>query len=320
MSFLRVEGITRTENDHLALRGVSLQQQRLEKLAIAGETGCGKTSLLKIIAGLVQPDAGNVYIENERVEGPWEKLIPGHPGVAYLSQHFELPNYLTVAQVLEYANEMSNEEAAGLFEVCRITHLMRRRTDRLSGGEKQRIALARLLITRPRLLLLDEPYSNLDMIHKQVLKQTVQDIGDRLQLNCIVVSHDPLDTLAWADRILVMRDGNIVQEGTPQNIYRKPADEYVAGLFGKYNLVNPAMFGLPGNTTGKKLFLRPEDIHVTDEGAGYIVKDLFYAGNYTDVVVAGNEQSLLLRITGSQQLEKGALLTVSVNKGNEWYV
>ncbi|HEY8968242.1 MAG TPA: ATP-binding cassette domain-containing protein, partial [Puia sp.] len=134
------------------------------RMAVAGETGSGKTSLLKTIAGLMP--GGRVFFEGQRVLGPLEKLIPGHPGIAYLSQQFELPQHLRIEQVLEYANELPEEEAQELFRVCQIDHLMKRKTHQLSGGERQRIALAKLLIAAPRLLLLDEPFSNLDMIHK----------------------------------------------------------------------------------------------------------------------------------------------------------
>ncbi|HVV04925.1 MAG TPA: ABC transporter ATP-binding protein, partial [Puia sp.] len=206
------------------------------KMAVAGETGSGKTSLLKTIAGLMP--GGRVFFEGQRVLGPLEKLIPGHPGIAYLSQQFELPQHLRIEQVLEYANELPEEEARELFRVCQIDHLMKRKTHQLSGGERQRIALAKLLIASPRLLLLDEPFSNLDMIHKEVLKSVIRDIGRKLDITCMLVSHDPLDTLSWADEILVLRDGKVVQQGPPMQVYQAPVDEYVAGLFGKYNLID----------------------------------------------------------------------------------
>lgn len=208
------------------------------KVAVAGETGSGKTTLLKTIAGLRQAEEGTILFQGQRVLGPLEKLIPGHPGIAYLSQQFELPQHLRIEQVLEYANELPEEDAQALFRVCQIDHLMKRKTHQLSGGERQRIALAKLLIASPRLLLLDEPFSNLDMIHKEVLKTVIRDIGQRLDITCMLVSHDPLDTLSWADEILVLRNGKVVQQGTPLRVYQAPVDEYVAGLFGKYNLID----------------------------------------------------------------------------------
>src|SRR6478752_3027013 len=105
------------------------------------------------------------------------------------------------------ASRIPGTIAKTVFEVCRISHLLKRKTDQLSGGEKQRIALARVLISYPKLLILDEPFSNLDLIHKNVLKSIIDDIGTQLQITCILASHDPLDTLSWADEMLVLRNG-----------------------------------------------------------------------------------------------------------------
>ena len=204
-----------------------------------------------MIAGLVEVGSGEVLFEGSRVLGPLERLVPGQPGIAYLSQHFELWHNYRVEEVLSYANDLSVEESAELYGICHIDHLLARRTDQLSGGERQRIALARLLVKPPRLLLLDEPFSNLDMMHKDVLKRVIRNIGDKLGITCILVSHDPLDLMAWADEIIVLRDAGVVQRGAPEEVYRGPVDAYVAGLFGKYNLIG-------------KTFVRPEDIRIVD--------------------------------------------------------
>ncbi len=231
MSFLKVEGISKRQAESFIVKDISFTQRASQKMAIAGETGSGKTTLLKIIAGLVQPDAGTVFFENLPVDGPDYQLIPGHPSIGYLSQHYELKNNYRVEELLEYANKLSLADAQALYDVCRIDHLVKRRTDQLSGGEKQRIALARLLVGSPKLLLLDEPYSNLDPIHKNILKSVITDISERLSVTCLLTSHDPMDTLSWADEIIVLKDGIILQKDTPENIYRKPVNEYVAGLF-----------------------------------------------------------------------------------------
>jgi ABC-type sulfate/molybdate transport systems ATPase subunit len=152
--------------------------------------------------------------------------------IAYLSQQFELRNNYRVEEILEMANKIPLEEAEVIYQICRINHLLKRRTDQLSGGEKQRIALAQLLISSPRLLILDEPYSNLDLIHKSILKYVVDDIADKLKTTVVLISHDPADTLSWADEIFVMKGGQIIQKGTPQNVYFKPLEEYTAALSG----------------------------------------------------------------------------------------
>lgn len=230
---------------HVALDHIDFTQRKGRHLAIAGETGSGKSTLLRVIAGLTAPVAGAVFFEGARVEGPHERLIPGHPGIAYLSQYFELWHHYKVEEVLSYSNDLDPAEAAALYRLCHIDHLLRRRTDQLSGGERQRIALARLLVHPPRLLLLDEPFSNLDMIHKRLLKNVIRDITEKYDITCILVSHDPYDTLSWADEMLLLREGRIHQQGTPGDLYFHPVDEYAAGLLGEYTLVNGA-------------FIRPE--------------------------------------------------------------
>jgi len=222
----------------VALENINFTLQKNQRLAIAGETGSGKSTLLKIIAGLVTPAGGSVSFEGKRVSGPLERLIPGQPGIAYLSQHFELWHNYRVAEILDYNNDLEPADATHLYQLCHIDHLLGRRTDQLSGGERQRIALARLLVHPPRLLLLDEPFSNLDMNHKRTLKTVIKNIAQKFDITAILVSHDPYDTLTWADRLIVLKDAQIIQQGPPREVYEQPLDEYTAGLLGDYTLHN----------------------------------------------------------------------------------
>ncbi len=238
MALLEVAGISKLEKENFTLKEINFTQQSSQRIAIAGETGSGKTTLLKIIAGLIQPDAGKIIFDGKRVLGPLEKLIPGHPDIAYLSQHFELRNNYRVEEELESKNLLTDEEASTIYAVCRIQHLLKRKTDQLSGGERQRIVLARLLTTSPKLLVLDEPFSNLDAVHKNIIKSVLEDIGTKLKITCILVSHDAMDSLSWAETIIVMKEGQIIQYGTPEQIYNQPVNEYCAGLFGEYNLIS----------------------------------------------------------------------------------
>jgi ABC-type sulfate/molybdate transport systems ATPase subunit len=222
----------------VAVEKLSFTQLKGQRLAIVGETGSDKSNLLKMIAGLAAPAQGKVYFEGERVLGPLERLIPGQPGIAYLSQHFELWQNYRVSEVLSYANDMSPEESTTLYRLCDIAHLLDRRTDQLSGGERQRIALARLLVRPPRLLLLDEPFSNLDMIHKRTLKQTIRESANHFDISLVLVSHDPVDILSWADEVLILKDGQLIQQGPPREVYTLPKDEYAAALLGDYTLTD----------------------------------------------------------------------------------
>jgi iron(III) transport system ATP-binding protein len=244
-----------------------------------------------------------------------------------LSQQYELPKFLRVEQVLKYANKLSAGEAERLFAVCRIDHLGSHRTDQLSGGERQRIALTKLLLASPKLLLLDEPFSNLDMVHKNILKAVIQDIGEQLQITCILISHDPQDTLSWADEILVLRGGQMQQIGSPRHIYTQPANEYVAGLFGRYNLLpNAGVFkelaAPPREKKSQKILIRPESFNLQEPGENGLngtVKNIKYFGAYSEieVVVAGVVISVR---TSTSHLAPGDAVGVSVAPDAVWYV
>ncbi|MBS1556912.1 MAG: ABC transporter ATP-binding protein [Bacteroidetes bacterium] len=234
MPLLAVKKISKKGVGTFQLKDVSLALESGQRLALVGETGSGKSTVMKIIAGLEDADAGTVALDGEPVKGPSGVLVAGHPRIAYLPQYFELQKFLRVEQVLDYSNHLSATQANNLFRYCKINHLLARRTDELSGGERQRIALCRLLISNPRLLLLDEPFSNLDRIMKQTLKDVLSEIEQRLKITIMLVSHDPQDTLAWADWMLVLKNGKVIQQGVPAELYRNPKNEYVAALLGDY--------------------------------------------------------------------------------------
>lgn len=196
MTFLKVSGLVKEGIDGRIVNDISFSQRKGHRLAIAGETGSGKSTLLKMIAGLVQPDGGEILFNDKQVTGPDDNLVPGHAGIAYLTQDYELPRFLRVEQVLTYAGNKPVKKSARLIEVCRISHLLGRKTDELSGGERQRIALAKLLLTSPRLLLLDEPFSNLDRTHK-LMPKTLSTMSARRCLYPVSSSHMNL-TISWA--------------------------------------------------------------------------------------------------------------------------
>lgn len=288
---LKIADLRKIIATRVVLSKLSFSISKGQRVGLCGETGSGKSTLLKIIAGLADVDGGQVLLENEKMRGPNETLVPGHPAIAYLSQLFDLPKFLRVDQVLEYANQVSDRQALHIFKLCRIQHLLQRKTDELSGGERQRIALARQLVTMPKILLLDEPFSNLDVISKSLLKDVLNDLITQLNLTCVLVSHDPMDVLSWADHILILRGGKLIQQGSPQIIYNEPISEYVAGLFGKFTWLSPV---LAKKVTGKKykgpLMLRPEMIKLKplkrgSAGLKGTVKSTIYYGAFYEVCV-----------------------------------
>ena len=292
---LKVNQLTKKTEFGKVLSKVSFELKQNEHLVIAGETGSGKSTLLKIIAGLEQLDNGTVTLHDELVRGPADNLVPGHPEIAYLSQHFELPKFLRVEQVLEYASNVTDAYRQRIISICKIKHLLSRKTDQLSGGEKQRIAIARLLLTHPQVLLLDEPYSHLDTGLKATLKEVVAQINSKLGVTCVLVSHHPEDTLPWAHRILVLKKGVLVQQGKPEEVYYKPKNEYVARLFGEYNFVDASLARLLGKSTLKGRFLRSEQLRLIKKKTGkWVVEQVAYFGSYYLVTVGYKEKTIFV--------------------------
>lgn len=316
MSLLQVTSISQEERGERILDNISFSIAPFMHTAIMGETGSGKTSLLKIMAGHVSPVSGEVFYNGGRLlRIPEEKLIQGHKGIAYLSQQSDLPGFLTISQVLEYANQLDQDAAGRIYEICRITHLLKRRSDQLSGGEKQRIAIARLLTTSPGLLLLDEPFSNLDTIHKAILKQVIHDVGEQLAITCCMIAHDPQDTLSWARQLIVLRNGKIIQEGTSNEIYYAPADEYVAALGGQYNLVpaasSKAFLALWGYShRPAAIIVRPEQLLVSQDEYDplFTVKELDFHGPFSMLRVEKDGLNLQVMTGNERPFKPGDLL------------
>ncbi len=324
MNFLEVSQLSVSISGATVLREINFAYPSFQRLAVAGETGSGKTTLLKTIAGLMQADAGEVWFAGARVPGAAEKLLPGHPQIAYLSQHFELRNNYRVADYLEMASKVDPPVARRIYELCHIGALLRRRTDQLSGGERQRTALARLLTTSPRLLVLDEPFSNLDGHHKQLLKQVINNIVAE-GTACLMVSHDPVDVLPWAEEVLVLKEGRLRQQAAPQVVYAQPTDEYTAGLFGDYNLLSAAeaktIFGANGLSGGQKLFVRPENVQLLrgeygGQQKGLVTGVSFY-GSYVEADVLFQPLTLKVKML-RPALQKGDVVSASVSADAVW--
>ncbi|MFY7965532.1 MAG: ABC transporter ATP-binding protein [Chitinophagaceae bacterium] len=314
MGLLQVNNICKKERDKLVVNNVSLSINVQQKIAIAGVTGSGKTTLLKMIAGFIQPDYGEILFEGKRVLGPFEQLLPGHPKIAYLSQHFELLNNYRVDTLLERSNKLANDEAYKIYSICKIEHLLKRKTHELSGGEKQRIALALELTKKPQLLILDEPFSNLDFIHKNIIKNVIEDAYNKLQFACIMVSHDAADILSWADEILIMQDGGVIQKGTPKQLYYHPANEYSAGILGAYNVLN-----LDSNLmrlNNNQQIIRQEQIVIkttADNSFKATVTNVIFWGSYYTVNVFTDNQHLTIK-TNHTNINVGDTISIGISK------
>ncbi len=225
-----------------AVKNATLVLKKGEILGLIGESGSGKTSLLHLVAGLADADSGTIRLKKEYVTGPSQNLVPGHPQIRLVHQDFQLAPAISVRDNIAYSlrayqPEYKADRLDKMIRLCGLETLQHKQPRQLSGGEMQRVALARALADEPLLLLLDEPFSNVDTVRRQELKHEIGDIIRRSGTTAIFVTHDTAEALALSDRIAVMYQGVIVQTGTPQHVYQHPATPYVAGFFGYATII-----------------------------------------------------------------------------------
>jgi ABC-type Fe3+/spermidine/putrescine transport system ATPase subunit len=295
-----------------AIRQVSFELKAGELGALVGGSGSGKTTLLRMLAGLEQPDSGAILFRGKAVKGPDEQLVAGHPNIRLVHQHFELAHrqsvYQNVAQKLRHLPAAGQEARSfEILGVCRLHQLSAKKVEELSGGEKQRLAIARALAEEPELLLLDEPFSNLDPVLKEEIKEEVFSYIRQQGIAAILVSHDPKDALSLADKLWVMQNGELVQAGSPKAVYYKAVSPAVAGLFGKMNVCTkenlaPFLKGEAGAfmqaiPEGSLLGFRPEALQPVNGSGAHLkgkVQETAFHGPLTEVKVnLGDSVSLV---------------------------
>ena len=292
---------------HLALDTVSLEIRDNEFFTLLGPSGCGKTTLLRLIAGLEQPSAGVIRLYGE----PMQDLPPFRRPVNTVFQSYALFPHMTVAQNIGFGLEMQGKPkteiaatVAKMLALVKLPDVGNRRADQLSGGQQQRIALARALASRPRVLLLDESLSALDMKLRKDMQIELKRLQAETGITFIFVTHDQEEALTMSDRIAVMSKGRILQVGTPNEIYERPLNRTVADFIGETNFLEADPFaggarladgqvlslaGMPesGRIT---LAIRPERVSLTDSGN--------LAGEVEEVVYIGTDTLYLLKVAG----------------------
>jgi iron(III) transport system ATP-binding protein len=321
MELLQAIEISKVMEERVLLEQTSLSVASGSRIAIMGETGSGKSTLLKIMAGLITPSSGEVRLNGKKLENPTDQLIPGHPKIAYLSQHFELRNNYRVIELLEMTAKLDADACNNIIELCRISHLLQRKTHEISGGERQRIALARLLVGNPDLLLLDEPFSNLDMVNKLMVREVLHEISTSLRLTCVMVSHHPEDVLPWAETVIIMQKGRIIQKDTPQIIYNHPVNSYTASLTGLNNPLLPGEENLAqALRVEQKLpnWIRPENLIIVqneDSGAKGLIQSVTFCGQFWLIRVKMGYRDLIVSSEQSKfQVGEAVSVLVSIKK------
>lgn len=283
------------------LKNLDFQIEKGEFTAILGESGSGKSSLLKLIYGLEDADLGEIYFQNEIIRGPKFNLIPGHPKMKFVPQEFDLLDYVTVAEnVGKYLSNfnlpLKKENIENALDVVRLLDFKNDFPNQLSGGQRQRVSIARALAANPELLLLDEPYSHLDQPLKIEIRKSIRNWAKETNSTLIITTHDMQDALEYSDKIIILKDGEIIQTDTPENLRKNPANEYVAALLGEYSIItakemsNLFQIEIP---IDKKAIVFPDEIEVSEEGSEFEIKDLRFQGR--DYLVEAVNESLSLK-------------------------
>lgn len=281
--------------------------------AIVGESGSGKSTVLKLIYGLLTPSAGSVYFDNERVLGPDEKLIPGHARMKMVTQDFNLNTYAKVydniASMLPNTDLRRKAEGTrGMMELLRIDHLAAKRVADLSGGEQQRVAIARAMITAPEVLLLDEPFSQVDTILRASLREDLRRVNTAQGTTIVLVSHDPADGLSMADQLVILRAGKLVEQGPPQQLYLQPAGAYTARLLAGSTILTAAQAGMLGiDSGGREIGIYPEWLSIGKTGTSISarVTGITFHGFYDNVSLQANGVKLKVRVARPHGLATG---------------
>jgi len=270
-----------------AISDVSFALGEKEILSIFGRSGSGKTTLLKAIAGLLQPDKGQIILYNEPIIGPADQLVPGHDEIKMVFQDYQLKYQMTVEEninyaLLSYTDDYRKYRLETVLSICLLDEFKNQYVQQLSGGQKQRVAIARAIANEPKLLLMDEPFSNLDLSAKETIRNTIKNIVDQSDSSVIFVSHDPEEVMMISDQVVILENGTIKQIGTPMEIYRKPNSLSIAEMFGPVNQIK---------TVEKTIYCRPESliIHPKNQDTNAltgIIKSLYPLGKYQILKIA----------------------------------
>jgi ABC-type sulfate/molybdate transport systems ATPase subunit len=237
---LRVNDIVFSYIKEVTIQKTNFSLKKGTNLAVIGESGCGKSTLLKLIYGLYDLNEGQIFWKDTEVLGPKYNLIPGMDFMKYLAQDFDLMPYITVAEnVGKYLSnifpEKKWERVSELLEIVEMSDFANVKAKNLSGGQMQRVAIARVLALEPEVLLLDEPFSHIDNFRKNSLRRKLFAYLKEKEITCLVATHDSTDVLSFADEVIVMQQGKLIEQGSPKEIYHHPKNNYVASLFGDVN-------------------------------------------------------------------------------------
>ena len=339
MSTITINHVTKAFGDSVVLADFTETFQDGEFVTLLGPSGCGKTTMLRIIAGFERPTSGEVYIDDQLVSGGKTFVPPEKRGIGMVFQSYAVWPHMNVFDNVAYPLTIKRMPKADIRNsvdrVLEITHLSQyanRYPNELSGGQQQRVALARALVAEPKLLLLDEPLSNLDAKLRESMRFEIKEIQQKLGITVVYVTHDQTEAMAMSDRIFLINRGVVQQRGTPEEIYNRPVNQFVADFLGKVDffkgeagggrIVFPHMgdqsIPYDGPVTGRvDVAVRPENIIISEAGdlAGTL-ETQYYLGDTDDCRVRVGDALVRVVADGDayRELQTGQSLRLSIRR------
>jgi len=309
---LELKGLTKLYDENNGARDLNLQVSEGEFITLLGPSGCGKTTALNLIGGFLRPDRGEIIMEGV----PITDLPPEKRPISTVFQSYALFPHLNVLENIAYGirfyRKVKKKEALNMaYEYIKIVGLEgyeAYKVGNLSGGQQQRVALARAMATKPRILLLDEPLSNLDASLRYRLREELKSLQQKMGITMIFVTHDQSEALSLSDRIVIMDKGDTIQVGTPKEIYFSPKSDYVASFIGKSNIIK--------GVNGERIIIRPEDIKIDlDDNGEYKIESLTFLGQQTELIISNGDISLEVTALGkdNSNFKTGDRVNATIN-------
>lgn len=311
-NMLEVKNISFTYIKNPVIEEVSFSVQQGGTIAIIGESGCGKSTLLKLIYGLYDLNGGAIFYNDKPILGPKYKLITGENFIKYLAQDFDLMPFISVEEnVGKFLSNMFPPEKKArvneLLEMVEMIEFKKVKAKFLSGGQQQRVALAQVLALEPEILLLDEPFSQIDNFKKNSLRRNVFEFLKMKQITCIIATHDSTDALSFTDEVVVMQNGKIVIQGDPKSIFLNPKNKYVGSLFGDINEIS----FLDENGKKQKILVYPHQLVVKDSGIlKVVVEQSYFSGSHYLIKAVFEEKEIFFEHT--KELKKNLVVYLDI--------
>ena len=300
--FLEIDKLSKRYSKNSILNNISFKIKKGDIVSIVGPSGSGKTTLLKCISGLCDVDTGSINLNSKQLE----RLEPNQRNIAYVFQESPLFPHLTVNQNIIFNLKIFDREKLNfIIEKINIGHIKNRYPHEISGGENQRVSVARSLIRNPDLLLMDEPFSNLDLYIKDKLKELVFELIGELNTTTIIVNHDIKDSLEISDRILILIDGKINNYDVPHEVYSNPKCLESANLFGVLNRIN---------TNKDPFYCRPEDIKLSSSGLTARVINSSFIGPFYKITAHLNDEKIIFYSSKDLLLDENICLEIDPKK------